>query len=132
MMFDKLLELLAALTVALGGIAGIGTAADHADPPANDAALSRAAAQVDEVAAIREATAERRAARLAQLDAVGPAYGLARAVEALTQAMANAPDQADQGLERAMEAVTGSPANDAPAGPADDLPVPAGVPSGRP
>ena len=123
MLFEKLLELLAALAVALGGIAGLGTAADHADPPANDAALSAGPAQVDEVAAIRAATAvSRAAAALAELEAVGPTDGLARAVDALTLAMDNAPEQADDGLTTAMDAVTDSPANDAPAGPGDDLP----------
>ena len=133
MLFEKLLELLAALAVALGGIAGLGTAADHADPPANDAALSAGPSQVDEVAAIRAATAvSRAAAALAELEAVGPTDGLARAVEALTAAMDHAPDQAYDGLTTAMEAVTESPANAAPAGAAGDLLVPAGVPGGRP
>lgn len=108
MLFEKLLELLATLAVALGGIAGLGTAADSADPPANDAALSVGLAQVDELAAIRAATdVSRSAAALAELEAVGPTDGLARAVEALTQASDSAPEQADDGLDTAMEAVTG-------------------------
>ena len=127
MLFDKILELLIALAVAAAGVAGLGTATDHADPPANDAALTRDAAQVDEIAAIRAATALERAAEvLAELDAIGPTDGLAQAAESLTQAMENAPEAADQGLERAMEAVTESPAHDAPAGP------PAALPGGRP
>jgi hypothetical protein len=48
--------------------------------------------------------------------------------------MDNAPDAADQGLDTAMEAVTTSPANDAPAGPPEDVPAgpPADLPGGRP
>ena len=123
MLFDKILELLIALAVAAAGVAGLGTAADHADPPANDAALTHGAAQVDEIAAVRAATALDRAAEvLAELDGIGPTDGLAKAAESLTQAMENAPEAADQGLERAMEAVTESPAHDAPAGPPADLP----------
>ena len=123
MLFDKILDLLIALAVAAAGVAGLGTAADHADPPANDAALTHDASHVDEIAAIRAATALERAAEvLAELDGIGPTDGLAKAAESLTQAMENAPEAADQGLERAMEAVTESPAHDAPAGPPADLP----------
>jgi hypothetical protein len=142
-MFEKLLELLTALAVAAAGIAGIGTAAEHADPPASDAALSHLQAQVDEFAAIRAAIADRAAAVLAELDALdtaelGPTDGLEQATEALTEALDNAPDQADDGLRTAMDAVTTSPANDAPAGPPEELPVelpagpPADLPGGRP
>jgi len=143
MLFEKLVELLAALAVAAAGIAGIGTASEHANPPANDAALTHGPAQADEVAAVRAAINDRAVAVLAELDALeavglGPADGLAQATESLTKAMDNAPEQADQGLEKAMEAVTTSPANDAPAGPPEELPVevpagpPADVPGGRP
>jgi hypothetical protein len=140
MLFEKLLELLAALAVAAAGIAGIGTASEHADPPANDAPLTHGPAQADEVEAIRAAIGDRVAAVLAQLDAagLGPTDGLARAAEALTKAMENAPSAADQGLDTAMEAVITSPANDAPAGPPEERPgeVPAGppadLPGGRP
>ena len=127
MLFEKLIELIVALAVAAAGLAGIGNAAEHADPQANENAVTHAAPQVDETATLRAATAMARAADvLAELDAVGPTDGLAQAAEALTQAMENAPDQADHGLDRAMEAVTTSPANDAPAGP------PAELPGGRP
>jgi hypothetical protein len=127
MLFEKLFELIVALAVAAAGLAGIGNAAEHADPRANETAVTHAAAPVDETATIKAATALARAADvLVELDAVGPTDGLAQAAEALNQAMENAPDQADQGLERAMEAVTMSPANDAPAGP------PADPPGGRP
>jgi hypothetical protein len=138
-MFEKLLELLTALAVAVAGIAGIGTASEHADPPANDAALSHRPAQVDEVAAIQAAIAGRAAAVLAELQAsdaagLGPTDGLAQAAEALTQAMDNAPEQADDGLGTAMDAVTTSPANDAPAGPPEEVPAgpPAEIPAGPP
>jgi hypothetical protein len=127
MLFEKLVELIVALAVAAAGLAGIGTAAEHADPQANENAVTHAAANVDESATIKAATALARAADvLTELEAVGPSDGLAQAAEALTQAMENAPDQADQGLDRAMENVTTSPANDAPAGP------PAELPGGRP
>jgi hypothetical protein len=55
-------------------------------------------------------------------------------LEALAQAMENAPEQADLGLETAIDAVSGSPANDAPAGPPDDVPagLPDDLPGGRP
>src|SRR5688500_3311393 len=128
MLFEKLLELLAALAVAAAGVAGVGTASDHADPPANDAAVTHGLAQMDEDAVIEAAIADHAAAVLAGLDALQHTDGLARAAEALTQAMENAPEQADEGLDTAMEAVVSSPANDAPAGLPGDLParVPAG------
>jgi hypothetical protein len=147
MLFEKLLELLAALAVAAAGIAGIGTASEHADPRANEAALSHGPAQVDEVATIRAAIADRAAAVLAELDAVdaaglGPTDGLTQAAEALTQAMDNAPEHADDGLGTAMDAVTTSPANDGPTGPPEDVPagppadlpveIPAGPPADQP
>ena len=49
-------------------------------------------------------------------------------IEAITEAMANAPEQADLGLERALDAIEAAPAppSDVPAGP------PSEVPSGRP
>jgi hypothetical protein len=135
MLFEKLVELLAALAVAAAGIAGIGTASDHTDPPATDAALTHGAAQVDEIAANKAATAlEQVAEVLAELDAVGPSDGLAQAAESLTQAMENAPDQANAGLQTAMDAVANSPAHDAAAGPSEDAPAgpPADLPGGRP
>jgi hypothetical protein len=113
-LFEKILELLAALAVAAGS-AGIGVASEQADPPANAAALTKAASGFSRAADV-----------LADLDAVGPIDGLARATEALTQAADNAPEEADPGLDQAMESVTDSPANDAPAGP------PAELPGGRP
>ena len=112
MLFEKLVELIAALAVAAAGLAGLDTAAGHADPQANEAAVTNALDRASNV--------------LVELDAVGPADGLAQAAESLTQATENAPDAADDGLDRAMESVTTSPANDAPAGP------PADLPSGRP
>ena len=122
MIFEKILELLTALAVAIAGIAGINTAAGHADPQGNDAALKAPSGlSRSDTAAADQA-------------ALGAADGLARALEALAQAMENAPEQADQGLETAIDAVSGSPANDAPAGPPED--VPAGPPDdllgGRP
>jgi hypothetical protein len=133
MLFDKLLELLTALTVAVAGIAGLGTASEHAAPPANDAALTHGPAQVEEIAAVKAATA-RIAEVLDEIEALGPTDGLTQAADSLTQAMDNAPDAADQGLDTAMEAVTTSPANDAPAGPPEDVPAgpPADLPGGRP
>ena len=123
MLFEKIRELLAALAVAVAGATGVDAAANHADPPANDAAVSLVASQADEDAAIRAATAQRRSSAVhADFSAVGPTDGLARAVEALTQAMENAPAAADHGLEQAMHAVTGSPANEAPGGPPADRP----------
>lgn len=123
MLFEKILELLAALAVAVAGVTGVDAAANHADPPVKDAAVSRVASQANEDAAIRAATAPSRFwAVLADLDAVGPTDGLARAVEALTQAMDNAPAAADHGLEQAMQAVTGSPANETPGGAPADRP----------
>jgi hypothetical protein len=134
MPFEKLVELLAALAVAAAGIAGLGTASDRADPPANDAAVTHGLALLDEDAVIKAAIADRADAVLAGLDALEHGDGLARAAEALTQAMENAPEQADEGLDTAMEAVVSSPANDAPAGLPGDLPadVPAGPPSELP
>jgi len=123
-MFEKILELLVALVVAVAGTAGINTAAEHADPSANDAALGGAAALAEERAELKAASGISRAeeARSEQAS-VGPADGLARALEALSQAAENAPEAADDGLDRATEAITESPANDAPAGPPDELPV---------
>jgi hypothetical protein len=115
MLFERILELLAALAVAVAGMVGINVAAEHADPPANDAALKTPSG-------LSHAQSVRAELRPAEQAALGPADGLARALEALTQAAENAPEQADQGLETAVEAVTGSPANDAPAGPPEDLP----------
>ena len=71
---------------------------------------------------------------LVGIAALGPADGLAQALEALAQAMDNAPEQADQGLDTAIDAVTESPANDAPAGPPDGVPAgpPEDLPGGRP
>jgi hypothetical protein len=131
MLFEKLLELLAALAVAAAGMAGIGTASEHADPPANDAALTHGSAHMDEAAAIATARA---ADVLAELEALGPTDGLARAAEALTRAMDNAPEEADNGLDTALDAVTDSPANEAPGGPPDDVPAgpPGEGPAGRP
>ena len=43
MLFEKILELIAALAVAAAGVAGIGTGAEHADPAANDVAATAAA-----------------------------------------------------------------------------------------
>jgi hypothetical protein len=110
-LFEKILELLAALAVAAAGSAGIDTAAEHATPPANAAALTQAAEAFS-----------RAADTLAELDAVGPTGGLTTAAEALTSAAEHAPDEAETGLDQAMESVTEAPANDAPAGPPTDLP----------
>jgi hypothetical protein len=127
-MFEKILELLASLAVAAAGLVGINVAADHAAPPATDAALNGAASH--------SATTLKSAAGLSRAEtaraegaSLGPTNGLARALEALTQAVENAPEQADEGLAQAIEAVTESPANDAPAGAAGP---PAELPDGRP
>ena len=130
MVFDKIIEVLTALLVAIGGIAGIGTAAEHADPAANDAAL-KVPARLSRAADARSDLAELSPDEQAGL---GPADGLAQALAALAAAMENSPDAADQGLETATDAVSGSPANDAPAGPPEDLPAgpPADLPGGRP
>jgi hypothetical protein len=130
MLFDKIIEVLTALVVAIAGIAGINTAAEHADPPANDAALKEPAG-LSRAADARNEPAE---VGLTEQAGLGPADGLAQALEALAQAMESAPDEADQGLETATEAVTESPANDAPAGPPEGLPAgpPADLPGGRP
>ena len=139
-MFEKILELLASLAVAVAGMVGINVAADHADPPANDAALNGGKTAT---ATLKAASGVGRAeAAVAEHASVGPTDGLARAIEALSVAIENAPDQADMGLERAIEAVTESPANDAPAGaavvpvaaPPVEIPAgpPAELPGGRP
>jgi hypothetical protein len=126
MIFEKIVELLTALIVAITGVAGINTAAEHADPPANDAA-------------VKEPSGFSRAGTVgADLAGLGAADGLAQVLDALAHAMENAPEEADPGLETAIDAVSGSPANDAPlgeatetagglpddtlAGPPDDLP----------
>src|SRR5688500_5413622 len=108
MLFEKLVELLTALAVAAAGLAGLDTAADHATTQANEAAVTNALERAGDV--------------LGEREAVGPADGLAQAADSLTQAKENAPETADDGLDRAIEAVTTSPANDAPAGPPADLP----------
>ena len=133
LLFEKLMDLLLALGVALGvalaSAAGLSTAADHADPRANDAALTGSAALAQEMALIGFDRAGVAGTRVAALDA---AAGLERALEALALAVENAPDEADQGLDRAIEAVENSPANDA--GPPADVPPgpPADLPGGRP
>jgi hypothetical protein len=130
MIFEKIVEVLTALVVAIAGIAGINTAAEHADPPANDAA-------------IKAPSGFSRAGTVgADLAGLGPADGLAQALDSLAQAMENAPEEADQGLGTAIDAVSGSPANDAPlgeatenaGGPPDDLPAgpPDDLPGSRP
>lgn len=141
-MLEKVIELLTTLVVALAGIAGVSTAAEHAAPPADPPGLETATL-AEETAALRARVglaraAEARAEAEAGLQAVD---GLATATEALTQAMELAPEQADPGLDRALEAVTTAPANDGPAaplavppvdipvGPPDDLP---GPPEDRP
>lgn len=129
MLLERILEVLAALAVAVAGVTGADAAAKHGDPAANDVAVSQVASQADEDAAIRAATAlSRSLAVRADLDAIGPADGRARAVEALTQAMDNATAAADHGLQQAMQAVTGSPASDAPGGAPADQPGPPRIP----
>ena len=131
-MFEKILELLASVAIAVAGMVGISVAAGHADPPANDAALNGGKT---EAATLKAPLGLSRAeSAVAEHASLGPTNGLARAIEALTGAIENAPDQADMGLERAMEAVTESPANDAPAG-AAVVPVaaaPGEIPAGPP
>jgi hypothetical protein len=127
MVFEKIIEMLTALVVAIAGIAGLNTAAEHAAPSANDAALKAPAG-------LTKAESARAELGPAEQAALGPADGLAQALEALAQAMDNAPEQADQGLDTAIDAVTESPANDAPAGPPDGVPAgpPEDLPGGRP
>jgi hypothetical protein len=81
-----------ALAVAAAGLAGLDTAADDAGRQANEAAVTNALDRAGDV--------------LVELQAVGSTDGLAQAAESLTQAMENAPEAADAGLDRAMEAVT--------------------------
>lgn len=127
MVFEKIIEVLTALVVAIAGIAGLNTAAEHADPSANDAALKAPSGLT---------RAETARAELGPADqaALGPVDGLAQALDALTQAMENAPEQADQGLETAIDAVSESPAHGAPAGPPEGIPAgpPEDPPGGRP
>ena len=127
MVFEKIIEVLTALVVAIAGIAGLNTAAEHADPSANDAALKAPSG-------LTKAESARAELGRAEQAALGPADGLAQALEALAQAMENAPDQADQGLQTAIDAVSASPANDAPAGPPEGVPAgpPEDLPGGRP
>jgi len=127
MVFEKIIEVLTALVVAIAGIAGLSTAAERADPPANDAALKAPSG-------LSHAADARAELGLADQAALGPADGLAQALESLAQAIENAPEQADQGLETAIDAVSDSPANDAPAGPPEGVPAgpPEDVPGGRP
>jgi hypothetical protein len=127
MIFEKIVEVLTALVVAVAGIAGLSTAAEHADPAANDAALKAPSG-------ITKAESARAELGPADQDALGPVDGLAQALDALTQAMENAPEQADQGLETAIDAVSESPADDAPAGPPEGVPAgpPEDLPGGRP
>jgi hypothetical protein len=127
MIFEKIIEVLTALVVAIAGIAGLNTAAEHADPSANDAALKTPSG----ITKAESARAEHGPAEQAGL---GPADGLAQALGALAQAMENAPEQADQGLETAIDAVSESPADDAPAGPPEGVPAgpPEDLPDGRP
>jgi hypothetical protein len=127
MVFEKIIEVLTALVVAIAGIAGLNTAAEHADPAANDAALKAPSG-------LTKAEIARAEFGPAEQAAVGPADGLARALEALAEAMENAPEQAVQGLESAVDAVSESPANDAPAGPPEGVPAgpPEDLPGGRP
>ena len=127
MVFEKIIEVLTALVVAIAGIAGLNTAAEHADPSANDAALKAPSG-------LTKAETARAELGPAGQTALGPADGLAQALDALTQAMENAPEQADQGLETAIDAVSESPAHDAPAGPPEGVPAgpPEDLPGGRP
>ena len=127
MVFEKIIEVLTALVVAIAGIAGLNTAAEHADPSANDAALKAPSG-------LTKAETARAELGPAGQTALGPADGLAQALDALTQAMENAPEQADLGLETAIDAVSESPAHDAPAGPPEGVPAgpPEDLPGGRP
>jgi hypothetical protein len=127
MLFEKIVEVLTALVVAIAGISGLNTAAEHADPSAIDASLKARSG-------LSRAETARTELGPAEQAALGPTGGLAQALEALAQAMENAPEQADQGLETAIDAVSESPANDAPAGPPEGVPAgpPEDLPDSRP
>lgn len=117
-MIEKLIELLTTIAVALSGAAGLGVANEHASPaPESDGvALAEEHAVIEAAIGLRAAAAERAATEDVEIESVD---GLTQATEALEQAMENAPDQGDQGLERASEAVTTNPANEDEEPPAD-------------
>jgi len=118
-MFDKILEILAAIAVAVTGAAGLTTAADNVGRGFDAHAPAAAGVLAEEMAALSERS------ELAADPEVPPAAAL----EALEQAMQLAPDAADAGLQRAWEAVTGGDAADvAAAGAAFDTPPVAAPP----
>jgi hypothetical protein len=125
-MLEKLLELLAALAVRISAAIGISTASDKiSEHVPESTGLERAASHAPARVADDEVAAE-------------AADGIATALEALEQALENAPEQADAGLQRAMDAVGGehgldalpAPAVDAANGPPAELPPT--EPPGRP
>lgn len=109
-MLEKLIELLTAIAMAVGGAAGLGVANEHATPAAESdrAALAEDAA-IEAALALRADAAERAATEVVEIETVD---GLAKAADALDQAAENAPGEADQGLMQATDAVTTNPANE--------------------
>ena len=129
-MLERIMELLLALAV---GAAGLTVAADRVpaeptDADENGIGWTIAAEHAAHQAAIglsRAAEARAAAADRGESDEVGgePAVdGRARAAEAVTEAMTRAPEQAQAGLARALEAITTAPAaNEAAAGDASSV-----------
>lgn len=109
-MLEKLIELLTAIAMAVGGAAGVGVANEHATPAAeSDSAALAEDAAIDAALAARADAAERAAIEVVGIETVD---GLAKAADALGQAAENAPDEADQGLGQASGEVTTNPANE--------------------
>lgn len=104
-MLEQIIALLLALTV---GGAGLATAVEHlASAPSSVDAVGPELA--DEMAALQAAAGLARAAEARSAAPAGSELdsqavdGLTHATEALTQAMENAPAEADDGLQRALE-----------------------------
>jgi hypothetical protein len=129
-MLELIIALLLALTV---GGAGLATAVERlASVPQSIDTVGPELA--DEMAALQAASGLARAAQARAAGGPGDDVvstqavdGLTQATEALTQAMENAPEEADDGLLQAVEAVTTAPANERPAAPTN-----AGAPEGVP
>lgn len=117
-MLERLLELLVALLV---GATGLGVAAEHAGstPRGGEDALELASETAAVEAAVGFARAEARGlnGRNGEVETES-VDGLTEASATLEEVMANAPDEAQPGLQRALEAVTTAPANDRPTTPA--------------
>jgi hypothetical protein len=120
-----MIEQILALLLALGlSASGLTTAAERvgAIPQSSTDAIDGVLA--DEMAALQAQAGLARAAARGQSEGNGEVRsaeavdGLTQAADALTDALANAPEQAEPGLKRALEAVTNAPAHDRPAAPA--------------